>query len=217
MSARDFSHVQTWVFDLDNTLYPPEAALFDQIEVRMTQWVMDALNIGKAEADQLRVDYWKQYGTTLAGLMDVHGVDPTPYLEDVHQISLDHLEHDAKLYQGIRDLPGRKIIYTNGTAEYAGRVTAALGLETLFDAIYGVEDANFRPKPEAQAFASVFGKDGFETETAAMFEDEPRNLIVPHRLGMRTVHVSEQPHPDDPDHIHYHTDRIGDFICALIE
>ena len=208
-----FAHVQHWVFDLDNTLYPPQARLFDQIEVRMTHFVMQALGVDKPRADHLRRHYWATYGTTLAGLMREHDVDPGPYLTEVHDISLDHLETDAELAAHIRALPGRAIVYTNGTAPYAERVLAARGLDGLFDAVYGVEHAGFRPKPEREAFETVFKIDGVTTETAAMFEDEPRNLQAPHDMGMRTVHVAPDPH--DADHIHHHTDDLPAFLKKL--
>lgn len=208
-----FSHVDTWVFDLDNTLYPPQARLFDLIEVRMTAWVMDALGVDRQEADRLRLHYWHTHGTTLAGLMREHDVDPLPYLEDVHDISMDRLEPDPVLAGRIRALPGRRIVYTNGCAPYAERVLEARGLSGLFDAVYGVEHAGFQPKPDREAFDTVFSTDGVVAERAAMFEDEPRNLAVPHDLGMRTVHVA--PTPEDADHIHFHTDDLSGFLALL--
>ncbi len=208
-----FSHVSQWVFDLDNTLYPPRARLFDQIEVKMTQFVMNALHVDRPEADRLRRHYWQLYGTTLAGLMREHQVDPGPYLTDVHDISLDHLERDSDLARHIGDLPGRRIVYTNGTAPYAERVLEARGLGGLFDAVYGVEHAGFRPKPERAAFEEIFARDGIEPEKAAMFEDEPRNLAAPHEMGMRTIHVAEE--PVEADHIHHHTDDLTGFLRNL--
>ncbi|GAA6179901.1 pyrimidine 5'-nucleotidase [Shimia sp. NS0008-38b] len=213
MPKPSFSHVTTWVFDLDNTLYPPKARLFDQIEVRMTNYVMEALKVDKPRADHLRQDYWARYGTTLAGLMREHDLDPTPYLKDVHDISLDHLEVDVPLAQHIKALPGRRIVYTNGTAPYAERVLAARGLDGLFDAIYGVEHADFLPKPERAAFETIFAKDGVNTDAAAMFEDDERNLQAPHDMGMRTVHVA--PDRMDADHIHFHTDDLTTFLSKL--
>ena len=213
MIKASFSHVSAWVFDLDNTLYPPQARLFDQIEVRMTQFVMDALGVGRGEADRLRRHSWKLYGTTLAGLMHEHGVDPGPYLTDVHDISLDHLERDGDLAAGITALPGRKIVYTNGSAPYAERVLAARGLNGIFDAVYGVEHAGFRPKPDRAAFETVFARDGVRPERAAMFEDDPRNLAAPHAMGMRTVHVA--PEPEAAEHIHHHTDDLAGFLRQL--
>jgi len=209
-----FAHVRHWVFDLDNTLYPPQARLFDQIEVRMTQFVMDALAVDKPEADRLRRHYWAEYGTTLAGLMRLHDVDPAPYLDEVHDISLDHLHPDPTLAARIAALPGRKIVYTNGCAPYAERVLAARGLAGLFDAVYGVEHATFRPKPERAAFEQVFARAGVSPSEAAMFEDEPRNLSAPHAMGMRTVHVA--PTPVEANHIHHHTDDLSAFLAGVI-
>lgn len=213
MTRAAFSSVSTWVFDLDNTLYPPSARLFDLIEVRMTAWVMRALDVDRAEADRLRLLYWQEHGTTLAGLMRVHGVDPGPYLDDVHDISMDSLTPDPVLAAHIRALPGRRIVYTNGCAPYAERVLEARGLANLFDAVYGVEHAEFQPKPDRAAFDRVFARDGLDPARAAMFEDDPRNLEVPHALGMRTVHVA--PTRQDAAHIQHHTDDLTAFLGVL--
>jgi putative hydrolase of the HAD superfamily len=214
MPKPDFTHVTTWVFDLDNTLYPPHMRLFDQIEVRMTDWVMQALKVDRARADHLRAYYWQTYGTTLAGLMREHDVDPAPYLTDVHDIDFSVLSPDPDLAGAIAALPGRKIIYTNACAPYAEKVLSARGLAGLFDGIYGVEHAEFHPKPDAQAFATVFAKDGLDPARGAMFEDDARNLAVPHALGMRTVHVA--PAPEPADHIHHHTDDLAAFLSHLV-
>lgn len=211
--APDFDAVRVWVFDLDNTLYSPAARLFDQIDRRMTAYVMRTLNLPEAQADRLRHDYWRQYGTTLAGLMTHHGIDPEPYMVEVHDIDFSVLTPDPELRAGIAALPGRRVVYTNGSAPYARRVIAARGLEGLFDAVYGVEHAGWRPKPQPEAFATVFGADGLDPARAAMFEDDPRNLRVPHGLGMRTVHVAPEPEP--ADHIHHHTDDLAGFLRRL--
>jgi putative hydrolase of the HAD superfamily len=213
MPKPSFSHVTTWVFDLDNTLYPPGMGLFPQIEQRMTTWVMQALRLGRAEADSLRATYWRTYGTTLSGLMREHGVDPVPYLAYVHDIDFSVLSPDPALAAHIRALPGRRIVYTNADRAYAGRVLAARGLEGLFDAIYGVEEAGFLPKPEAAAFQTIFALDNLAPERAAMFEDDPKNLRAPHAMGMRTVHVA--PDPDPADHIHHHTADLTGFLARL--
>ncbi len=214
MPKSQFRHVTTWVFDLDNTLYPPHMRLFDQIEVKMTDWVMQALQVDRARADHLRAHYWQTYGTTLAGLMTEHDVDPGPYLTDVHDIDFSVLAPDQALATAIAALPGRKIVYTNGCAPYAEKVLAARGLAGLFDALYGVEHAAFHPKPAAQAFATVFAMDGLDPTRAAMFEDDARNLAVPHALGMQTVHVA--PAPEPAPHIHHHTDDLTGFLQRLL-
>jgi putative hydrolase of the HAD superfamily len=213
MVAEHFSHVEHWVFDLDNTLYPPEARLFDQIEVKMTAWVMRALGVSRAEADRLRRHYWQSYGTTLAGLMAEHGVEPGPYLAEVHDISFDALTPDPVLRAAIARLPGRKIVYTNADAPYAERVLDARGLAGLFDAVFGVEHAGFRPKPERAAFEAVFAAGAVAPVRAAIFEDDARNLAQPHAMGLRTVHVAPLPAP--APHIHHHTDDLSAFVARL--
>jgi putative hydrolase of the HAD superfamily len=213
MVAASFAHVRVWVFDLDNTLYPPEARLFDQIEVRMTAWVQAAIGVERDEADRLRAAYWRKYGTTLAGLMAEHGIDPGPYLHEVHDIDFSGLQPDPVLAARIAALPGRRIVYTNGSEPYARRVLAARGLTGAFDAVYGVEHAGFLPKPELGAFEAVFALDGLSPAQGAMFEDDPRNLAVPHALGMRTVLVGPDRHPGD--HIHHHTTDLSAFLSQL--
>jgi putative hydrolase of the HAD superfamily len=208
-----FSHVTTWVFDLDNTLYPPRYRLFDQIEVKMTAWVMRELGVARTEADRLRQHYWDTYGTTLAGLMREHGADPAPYLTEVHDIDFSGLPADPDLARAIAVLPGRRIVYTNACVPYAHKVLEARGFSGLFDAVYGIENASFLPKPERAAFEAVFAADGLDPARAAMFEDDARNLAAPHALGMKTVHVA--PKPLKARHIHHHTDDLARFLSAL--
>ncbi|MFV0245915.1 MAG: pyrimidine 5'-nucleotidase [Qingshengfaniella sp.] len=203
----------TWVFDLDQTLYPPEMALFPQIEARMTAFVADTLTVSEAEASRMRHHYWKNYGTTLAGLMAEHGVEPEPFLRHVHDVSFDMLHRDPALRAAIEALPGRKIIYTNGSGPYAERVLAARGLSGLFAAVYGVEHAQWEPKPLRSAFERIFAMDGLIPETAVMFEDDARNLEVPHAMGLATVHVA--PVRQKAPHIHFHTDNLTRFLSTL--
>ncbi|WP_425437075.1 pyrimidine 5'-nucleotidase [Litoreibacter ponti] len=213
MKIDTFDDVDTWVFDLDHTLYPPHMRLFDQIEVRMTAWVMQTLDVDEAEADRLRALYWREHGTTLAGLMREHDMDPEGYLDHVHDIDFSILSPEPGLADAIVALPGRKIIYTNGTRPYAKNVIENRGLSGLFDAIYGIEHADYHPKPDSAAFDRVFTLDGLSPERAVMFEDDPRNLAVPHALGMGTVHVAPEPAP--ADHIHHHTSDLRGFLTQL--
>jgi len=181
----------------------------------MVAYVMDQLSVDRAEADRLRRVYWRDYGTTLAGLMAEHDLDPEPFMVDVHDVDFSILTPDPVLRQRIAQLAGRKIIYTNGSAPYAGNVLAARGLDGLFDEIYGVEHASYRPKPEAAAFEQVFARAKLDPTRAAMFEDEARNLAVPHALGLRTVHVA--PRPEPADHIHHHTDDLSGFLAQVVD
>tara|TARA_B110000495_G_scaffold12622_1_gene9060 strand:+ start:1362 stop:2006 length:645 start_codon:yes stop_codon:yes gene_type:complete len=214
MISNNFKHVNNWVFDLDNTLYSPKVCLFDQIEKKMTDWISQKLSIPREAADILRSDYWKKYGTSLAGLMREHQIEPEEYLSYVHDICFDNLAKNPELKNLIENLPGRKIVYTNGTAPYAKNVLSALGLLDVFSCIYGVEDANYNPKPEYKAYELVFKKDGLNPLTSAMFEDEPRNLKVPHQLGMKTIFVS--PESKDEHYIDFHTSKLSGFLKHLI-
>ncbi|MEM1233735.1 MAG: pyrimidine 5'-nucleotidase [Pseudomonadota bacterium] len=205
--------VDTWVFDLDNTLYHPSVRLFDQIEERMRVYICRHLGVDLAEADALRALYWREHGTTLAGLMAHHPIDPMHFLNDVHALDFTVLSPDAALGAAIHALPGRKIVYTNGDAAYATNVLRARGILDAFEAIYGIEHAGFFPKPQRRAFDAVFAQAGFDPARAAMFEDDVRNLEVPAEVGMATVLV----HTDDPiaAHVQHRTDDLARFLSQI--
>ena len=216
MPKESFAHVDTWVFDLDNTLYPPSARLFDQIEARMTAYVMDKLSVAEAEADRLRAEYWRTYGTTLAGLMARHDIDPLPYLDHVHDIDLGALSPAPDLIAAVEALPGRKIVYTNGSRGHAERVTAAVGLSGAFEAMFGIEDAGFAPKPDRTAFDRIFALAGVAPARAAMVEDDARNLEAPHQMGMRTVWAPPEPEAQAPGpHVHHVAPDLAGFLALL--
>ncbi len=210
----EFAHVDTWVFDLDHTLYPPTDRLFDQIEDRMRSFIMDMLDVPLEQADALRDLYWREHGTTLAGLMAEHGMPPEPFMSKVHDVDTAHMRPAPDLAQAIKALPGRRIVYTNGSRPYAQRVIEARGLTGAFDEIYGIEHAHFVPKPHAAAFDAVFALAGIRPANAAMFEDTLENLQVPHRLGMRTIHVG----PPGPalDHVHHSTNDLAGFLSQVV-
>jgi putative hydrolase of the HAD superfamily len=218
----DFTHVDTWVFDLDNTLYPPEMALFPQIEVKMTAWVMRSLQVERDAADQIRRDFWMRHGTTLAGLMIEHAIDPLAYLADVHDVDFGGLTPAPELAEVIAALPGRKIVHTNADSRYARKVLQARGLG-LFEAIYGVEETGFHPKPDRRAYDAVIAQAGIDPTRSAFFEDDPRNLLVPHDLGMRTVLVGPGRHgpndslPEDfdADHVQFRTCDLLSFLRQI--
>ena len=211
--SEQFSTVTTWVFDLDNTLYHPSVRLFDQIEDRMKRYIMNRLNKTESEADRLRATYWEHYGTTLAGLMADHQIDPMEFLYDVHDISFSDLSANPDLAVQIRALPGRKIVYTNGDERYARRVLNGLALEQEFEAVFGIEHADFAPKPQKSAFDTVFAKAEVNGPNAAMFEDTDRNLEVPHAMGMRTILVHAT---SDADHIHHETHDLAGFLSQIV-
>lgn len=208
-------HVETWVFDLDDTLYDPSARLFDQIDARMTGFIMRELGLARETADHLRRDYWRRHGTTLRGLMAHHGIDPGRFLAEVHAIDLSALGPDPALAAALGRLPGRKLIHTNGARAHAERVLAARGLAAHFDAIYAIEDKDYVPKPRRAAYDAVLRRSGLDPSRAAMIEDDARNLEVPKSLGMATVWLCHgQPGPA-PAWVDHRAPELARFLAGL--
>lgn len=211
MTGCDANLIDDWIFDLDNTLYPPQAALFDQIDAKMTGYIMDRLQVDRARADHLRAYYWQLHGTTLAGLMVEHDVDPDDFLHHVHDICLANITPDPDLAQAIGALRGRKIIHTNGSRQHANQVLTACGLIDVFDEIYGVDDVDLHPKPKQIAFDVLCKRANITPQRAAMVEDTQRNLLAPYNMGMQTIHVGP-PLLDRPHHVMYSTDNLTQFL-----
>ncbi len=217
---------EVWIFDLDNTLYPAESNLFAQIDQRMGAFIANYLDLPFERARYFQKLYYRQYGTTLAGLMQVHDMDPQAFLDYVHDINLDPVPVMPQLANAIGNLPGRKLIYTNGSRRHAERVADKLGVLNLFDGITDIVSTDFVPKPAADAYARMIKAHEFDPLQAVMFEDMPQNLQVPHDLGMATVlvHSSYFDHPiqneieqwkSPPDHVHHMTKNLTEFLQAL--
>lgn len=219
----DFSHVRAWVFDLDNTLYPARCNLFAQIDARMGAFIAQALDVDPAEARRIQKKYYVEHGTTLAGLMAEHGMRPEPFLDYVHDIDLSVIAPDPALDAALARLPGRRFIFTNGSARHAENVAARLGVLNRFHGIIDIAACGFVPKPQAGAFDRFLGHARAQPGHAAMFEDIAQNLEVPHRLGMRTVWVRTAPehaterahHGADGAHVHHTTEDLVAFLEAL--
>ncbi|HUF86452.1 MAG TPA: pyrimidine 5'-nucleotidase [Thermohalobaculum sp.] len=208
-------HVETWVFDLDNTLYEPCAGLFAQIDARMTGFIMRELGLAREVADRLRRDYWRRHGTTLRGLMAHHGTDPGRFLAEVHDIDLSALGPGPALAAALARLPGRKVIHTNGARVHAERVLAARGLAAQFDAIYAIEDKNYVPKPQRAAYDAILRRSGLDPARAAMIEDDARNLEVPKVLGMATVWLCHGRPGPAPAWVDHRAPALTGFLAGL--
>jgi len=185
--ARGFTHVDTWVFDLDNTLYPHHLNLWQQVDVRIRDYIVDFLKVSHDEAFRLQKDYYRRYGTTMRGLMEEHGLKPDEFLDIVHQIDHSALQPNPALGAAIAQLPGRKFILTNGTLDHAKAVMQRLGIEQHFDDIFDIHAAEFEPKPRPAVYQRFLARNRIDPAKAAIFEDLARNLEVPHALGMITV------------------------------
>jgi putative hydrolase of the HAD superfamily len=183
----DFRHVDVWIFDLDNTLYPADCGLFAQIDRRMTEFVADSLGVSSQEARATQKTYYREHGTTLNGLMQRHGIDPESYLRQVHDIDLSPLVDDVHLDTALSRLKGRRFVFTNGCRNHAARVLERLNLARHFDDIWDIRTIDFRPKPDPFAYDAVLVRANIEPSRAAMFEDASRNLVPAHALGMTTV------------------------------
>jgi putative hydrolase of the HAD superfamily len=187
--ARDFDHVDTWVFDLDNTLYPHHVNLWQQVDARIGEFVSRHLGVSATEARRIQKDYYLRYGTTMRGMMTEHGVNATDYLGYVHQIDHSPLQPNPALGEAIARLPGRRLMLTNGSTDHADKVLQRLGLAAHFEAVFDIIAADLEPKPAPRTYQKFLRDHGVNPVNAAMFEDLARNLVVPHQLGMTTVLV----------------------------
>jgi putative hydrolase of the HAD superfamily len=191
-SPRTFGQIETWVFDLDNTLYPHHVNLWEQVDERIRDYIANFLKVTKEEAFRLQKDYYKRYGTSMRGLMTEHGMKPDDFLDFVHQVDHSPLQPNPALGAAIETLPGRKLILTNGTRRHADAVLARLGLDRHFEDVFDIVAAELEPKPSAQNYDRFLARHGVDAAKAAMFEDLARNLAVPHALGMTTVLIVPQ-------------------------
>jgi putative hydrolase of the HAD superfamily len=188
-SVRGFDEVETWVFDLDNTLYPHHLNLWQQVDERIRDYIVDFLQVTREKAFEMQKDYYRRYGTTLRGLMEEHGLKPDEFLELVHQIDHSALTPNPALGAAIAKLPGRRFILTNGTRRHADAVMARLEIEQHFDDVFDIAAAELEPKPGPKVYERFLARHEVDPKTSAIFEDLSRNLEVPHALGMTTVLV----------------------------
>lgn len=225
-SPRDFSNVETWIFDLDNTLYPFHLNLWQQVDDRIRSYVADFLKVSPNEAFRIQKDYYKRYGTTMRGLMTEHGLAPDDYLNFVHQIDHSPLTPNPALGAALKELPGRKLILTNGTRKHADAVMRRLAIREHFDDVFDIVAAELEPKPAARTYQRFLERHDVDPAKAAMFEDLARNLEVPDALGMTTVLVVPEGRREvrredwelagrDAPHVHHVTDDLAGFLRKL--
>jgi putative hydrolase of the HAD superfamily len=195
-----FDRTQIWVFDLDNTLYPADTRIFAQVDQKMGEFIARYLGVPFEYARHLQKSYYRQFGTTLTGLMKVHRMDPKPFLDYVHDLDLSGIAEQPRLAAAIGRLPGRKLIFTNGSRAHAERVASKLGLLPLFEDIFDIVAADYVPKPTPACYDVFLKAHGVEAARSAMFEDMPLNLEAPHALGMTTVLVRSDANDDHPIH-----------------
>jgi putative hydrolase of the HAD superfamily len=225
---RAFGHIDTWVFDLDNTLYPHHLNLWQQVDERIRSFIAEFLEVPQDEAFRLQKDYYKRYGTTMRGLMTEHGLHPDDYLEYVHAIDHSPLEPNPALGTALERLPGRKLILTNGTRKHADAVMKRLAVHHYFEDVFDIVAAELEPKPAIKTYRRFLNIHDVDPGRAAMFEDLARNLEAPHALGMTTVLVVPQAQRDifredwelegrEAPHVDHVTDDLAGFLQALMQ
>ncbi len=224
-SAPGSDEVEVWLFDLDNTLYPPSSRLFDQVDRRIKSFVQDFLSLDLEAAHRLQKQYFHEFGTTMRGLMTNHGLEPEGYLDYVHDIDLSPIAPAPALDAALDRLPGRKLIFTNASTPYAERVLDRLGLGRHFEAIFDIAAAGYEGKPYPSAYDKLIAEHGVAPERAVFLDDIARNLEPAAALGITTVWVTHQNHAarNDPegdprgDHVHHVTEDLAAFLAAALE
>ncbi len=222
-----FGQVDTWIFDLDNTLYPASCRLFDQIDDRMGAFISDLLKVDRVEAKRVQKQFFYEHGTTLRGLMTVHGIEPSAFLEFVHDIDHSAVCENPPLARALERLPGRKLIFTNGTVAHAERVMDRLGVRSHFGGIFDIVHSDYIPKPAERPYQKFVRDHGVDPTRASMFEDIARNLEVPARLGMTTVLVRHEANVDGnlinarhgdiaAAYVHHVTDDLAGFLDRVL-
>lgn len=186
---------RVWVFDLDNTLHNATPHIFPHINRSMTAYLQEHLKLGVKEANELRIDYWQRYGATLTGLMKHHGTDPDHFLWHTHQFPKlpEMVLREPRLRWALKRLPGRKLVFSNAPVHYAREVLKLMQVDDLFDDVFAIEQARYRPKPETAGFRRLLRKHGLQAGQCVMVEDSAENLRTAKQLGMRTVWVSRAP------------------------
>ncbi|KQX25313.1 MULTISPECIES: pyrimidine 5'-nucleotidase [unclassified Sphingomonas] len=212
-------HIDAWIFDLDNTLYPASADLFGLIDVRMGLYVERLLGVDPVEAKHIQKRMFREHGTTLSGLMRSHDIDPHEFLAFVHDVEMDVLAEDRRLVEAVAKLPGRKLIFTNGDADYAARVLERLGLSKSFEAIHDIHACAYQPKPHVASYESMVRAFGIDPTTSLFVEDMARNLKPAKAIGMTTVWVNNGSelgnHDADPSFIDFEIQDVGQWLHAI--
>ena len=210
----DLRHIGVWLFDLDNTLYPLESGHMLLVQDKMTDYMERMTGLPRDEARALQKRYYHQHGTTLAGLMAHHGIEPEAFLEEVHDISMDRLTPDPALRAALLRLPGRQLVFTNGSASHAGRVLEKLGLADIFEDVFHIASADYIPKPAPETFEKVVARFGIDPKVTCFFEDSEKNLAPAAAIGMTTVLVGAHAEAVDADFVHHRTNDLAGFLAG---
>ncbi len=218
-----FKKYDTWLFDLDNTLYSAETGIFDQVDQLMGQFISKHLNLEMPEAKKLQKVYFKEHGTTLKGLMDNHNIDPELFLNEVHKLDYSIIKPDILLKNALENLTGRKIIFTNANKSHVDNVLNQLNIKNIFDSVYDITDADYCPKPDTGTYKSLIKKYNIDSEKTIMFDDIARNLVPASKLGFTTVwiDIGKENYSDDiknsKKYLNYETTSLPLWLNSIIK
>ncbi|MBV8131899.1 MAG: pyrimidine 5'-nucleotidase [Alphaproteobacteria bacterium] len=217
--GRPLGEIETWIFDLDNTLYPVSCRLFDQIHARMTRFIAERLDLTPEVALIVQKTYFREHGTTLRGLMTVDRIDPDDFLAFVHEVDLSGVPRDPVLVAALSALPGRKIIHTNGSRRHAERLLDHLGIAASFCGIVDIAVADYQPKPALTGYHELLRRHRVAPASALMIEDMAKNLVPAATLGMTTAWVRSPVDwaaaRSEGDHVHHVVDNLGRFLTDI--
>ena len=218
-----FKKYDTWLFDLDNTLYSAETGIFDQVDQLMGKFISKHLNLEMPEAKKLQKEYFKEHGTTLKGLMDNHNIDPESFLNEVHKLDYSIIKPDILLKNALENLTGRKIIFTNANKSHVDKVLCQLNINNIFDSVYDITDADYCPKPDIGTYKSLIKKYNIDAEKTIMFDDIARNLVPASKLGFTTVwiDIGKENYSDDiknsKKYLNYETTSLPLWLNSIIK
>lgn len=217
------SRFRNWIFDLDDTLYPSSQEVYNQMADRIRTYLMNLLHISAEDAWTIQKDYYIRYGATARGLMLEHRINPKDFVDDIHQLDLTPLKPDARLKEELKKLPGNRFIFTNGANIHARRVLKQLELTDLFSGIFSINEANYLPKPAPETYHNMLRFFDISPEQSIMFDDNQKNLLTAHQLGLTTVWISSNTRDniynsitDAPDFCDYHTSSVCSFLSTAI-
>ncbi len=210
----DLSHIDTWLFDLDNTLYPEESGFMTQVEAKMTDFVQKVSGLPRPEAYALQKKYYAEHGLTLTGLIKNHGTDPADFFALHHDLSLEALARDPELLGALAQLPGRRLVFTNADDKHAERVMAHLGLTDLFDDVFHIHSFGYAPKPDPLGFERMIAAHGMDPAATAFFEDSERNLKPAKDLDMTTVLVGPRALASTAQFVDHKTHKLAPFLSG---
>ena len=211
--------IKYWIFDLDNTLYAGNTRVFEQISKRISKYISEKLNVSIEEAKKIQKNYFYEYNTTLNGMIKNHKIDANEFLEFVHNVNIDFLKEDPKLKEELKQLEGKKFIFTNGSRKHALNIIQRIGIDQSFDGIFDIVDSDFIPKPAIEPYKKLVEKHTIDPNLCVLVEDIARNLKPAYEMGMKTIWIeNDEPWAakfSDSDFINYKTKNLTDFLKKI--